>query len=264
MDESKDSGGPSSARDRVSEPDCVKGDAIQLEAPRVTGHPLEAIKARSEDRRMQAALYAALAAAQGEFKPIAKNRTVRIASAKGSYTFRYADLEAILTATRPAMAKNGLALVQTLESMNDGSSLLTTQIVHKDGGRIMSEVKLPRYDNGDPKSFGGLVTYYRRYAACPMLGVSADDDLDENGEAAQSQEEAEAAELRSLLAAARVSAAGGLKKYQEFWDGTSAADKKLLVSHHAGLKKQAAEADKAAKAEAAAATDASGEAGSAS
>jgi hypothetical protein len=210
---------------------------------------------------MQAALYAALAAAQGEFKPIAKNRTVRITSSKGSYTFRYADLEAILTATRPAMAKNGLALVQTLESVPDGGTLLITQLVHKDGGRVISEVRLPRYDNGDPKSFGGLVTYYRRYAACPMLGVSADDDLDDNGEPAQDAEAADAAELRSLLQAARVSATGGLKKYQEFWDSTSAADKKLLVSHHAGLKKQAVEADKAAKA---AATDASGEAGSAS
>jgi len=215
---------------------------------------------------MQAALYGALALAQGEFKSIAKNRTVRIASAKGSYTFRYADLEAILSACRPALAKNGLALVQTLESVPDGGTLLLTEIVHKDGGRIMSEVKLPRYDNGDPKSFGGLVTYYRRYAACPMLGVSADDDLDENGEAAQSQEEAEATELRSMLQSARVAAAGGLKKHQEFWDSTSAADKKLLVSHHAGLKKQAVEADKAAKKDepAAPATDASGEAGSAS
>lgn len=213
---------------------------------------------------MQAALYGALALAQGEFKPIAKNRTVKIQSAKGSYTFRYADLEAIMTATRPALAKNGLALVQTLESVQDGGTLLITQLVHKDGGRIMSEVKLPRYDNGDPKSFGGLVTYYRRYAACPMLGVSADDDLDENGEPAQSQEDAAASELRGLLASARVAATGGLKKYQEFWDATSPENKKLLVSHHAGLKKQAAEADKAAKAEAAAATDASGEAGSAS
>lgn len=214
---------------------------------------------------MQAALYGALALAQGEFKAIAKNRTVKIQSAKGSYTFRYADLEAIMTATRPALAKNGLALVQTLESVSDGGTLLITQLVHKDGGRIISEVKLPRYDNGDPKSFGGLVTYYRRYAACPMLGVSADDDLDENGEPAQTQEDAEAAELRSLLAAARTSAAGGIKQYQAFWDGTSAADKKLLVSHHAGLKKQAAEADKAAKAsEPAPSTDASGEAGSAS
>jgi hypothetical protein len=218
---------------------------------------------------MQSALYGALALAQGEFKAIAKNRTVKIASAKGSYTFRYADLEAIMTATRPALAKNGLAVVQTLESVQDGGTLLITQLVHKDGGRIMSEVKLPRYDNGDPKSFGGLVTYYRRYAVCPMLGVSADDDLDENGEASQSQEDAEATELRGMLQTARKAAANGLKAYEKFWGDTSPADKKLLVSHHAGLKKQAAEADKAAKAKAPeepapAETDASGEAGSAS
>lgn len=131
-----------------------------------------------------AALMAALAKAQGEFKPIEKNRTVQIATRTGgSYTFRYADLEEILSKTRPALAANGLAMIQTIEHGQQGP-VLSCKLMHAAGGVVTSEVMIPsaRDMAGDPKAFGAAITYYRRYMVTAMLGVAADDDLDEDGQ----------------------------------------------------------------------------------
>ena len=134
-----------------------------------------------------AALMAALAKAQGEFKPIEKNRNVTIPTkAGGSYKFRYADLEEIIAKTRPALSANGLALIQTIEHGQNGP-LLSCKLMHAAGGMVSSETLIPsaREMAGDPKAFGAAITYYRRYMVTAMLGVAADDDLDEDGQEMQ-------------------------------------------------------------------------------
>jgi len=138
------------------------------------------------DTTHQAALFAALAKAQGAFQPIEKNRSVEIAmKTGGKYRFRYADLEEILAKTRPALSANGLALVQCVEQTQAGP-LLTCRLLHADGGSLLSEVQLPAArDLGDPKAFGAAITYHRRYLVTAMLGVAADDDLDEDGQEMQ-------------------------------------------------------------------------------
>jgi hypothetical protein len=131
-----------------------------------------------------AALMAALAKAQGEFKPIEKNREVEIImKSGGKYRFRYADLEEIIAKTRPALSANGLSMIQTIEHSQAGQ-LLTCKLMHAGGGIITSELPIPsaREFGGDPKSFGALISYHRRYMVTSMLGVAADDDLDEDGQ----------------------------------------------------------------------------------
>lgn len=133
-----------------------------------------------------AGLMAALAKAQGEFKPIEKNREVEILmKSGGKYRFRYADLEEIIAKTRPALSANGLAMIQTIEHSQAGQ-LLTCKLMHAGGGIITSELPIPsaREFGGDPKSFGALISYHRRYMVTSMLGVAADDDLDEDGQGA--------------------------------------------------------------------------------
>lgn len=135
------------------------------------------------DNKM-AALYAALSKAQGEFAPLAKNRTVTIKTKQGySYEFRYADLEAVLAATRPALAANGLAVIQRIAPVA-GSNVnhLITTLVHADGGHIESAVNLPAENYGDIKNFGAAISYLRRYAYTALVCVAADDDLDEDGQ----------------------------------------------------------------------------------
>ena len=131
-----------------------------------------------------AALMAALAKAQGEFNAIEKNREVTITTKSGySYKFRYADLEEIITKTRPALAFNGLSMIQTVEHGQQGP-LLTCKLMHAGGGIITSEVLIPsaRDMAADPKAFGAAITYFRRYMVTAMLGVAADDDLDADGQ----------------------------------------------------------------------------------
>lgn len=124
-----------------------------------------------------AKLACALAKAQGAFNAIAKNRTVKIQTReKGAYTFSYADLEAIIAATRPALSANGLSLVQPII----GDKLYTI-LTHESGEQIESWMSLPQMHAADPKSFGALVSYLRRYGQQSMLNVAADDDVDEDG-----------------------------------------------------------------------------------
>lgn len=133
-----------------------------------------------------ASLYAALAKAQGEFAPLAKNRTVTIKTKQGySYEFRYADLEAVLAATRPALAANGLAVIQRIAPVA-GSNVnhLITTLVHADGGHIESAINLPAEQYGDIKNLGAAISYLRRYAYTALVCVAADDDLDEDGQEA--------------------------------------------------------------------------------
>lgn len=126
-----------------------------------------------------APLYAALAKAQGAFGAIVKNRNVTITmKSGGSYRFRYADLEEILSKTRAGLCANGLSLMQLVTQ--DGQVLrIITTLAHASGATIVSNIQIPKPIDGDIKSLGALISYWRRYVVAPLLGVAADDDLDE-------------------------------------------------------------------------------------
>ena len=117
-----------------------------------------------------AALNAALAKAQGEFPPIVKDKTV----STRSYGFSYASLDTILAACRPALAKNGLAIVQQLE--HNGQPSLRTELRHADGGVVSSSFPLGSWES--IQQLGSLITYQRRYAITALLGIAAEEDDD--------------------------------------------------------------------------------------
>lgn len=134
--------------------------------------------------KQMAALYCALAAAQGGFESIVKNRSVKIEIKDdqrrkvGEYVFRYADLEEVTAKTRPALSKNGLATIQPIGHSAKGGTALFMQLVHQDGGMLISEWPLASQAN-DIKALGAKISYLRRYLKTSMLDVAADDDLDE-------------------------------------------------------------------------------------
>lgn len=133
------------------------------------------------------ALYAALAKAQATFQPIVKNREVMITmKSGGKYKFRYADIDEITAKTRPALSANGLSILQPIQSdPATGATWIDTMLTHAEGGVITSRVDIkPAASYSDPKEFGATVTYVRRYAVTALLGVAADDDLDESGRGA--------------------------------------------------------------------------------
>jgi len=124
----------------------------------------------------------ALAKAQGEFPKIAKNK---IADLKGiskrtgkeySMKYSYADIADVLAALLPVLSKHNIALIQPTE-IDDRGMTIHTRIVHS-SGQWMGSVYPVCAINGDHQIMGSAITYARRYAACSLIGVAADDDLD--------------------------------------------------------------------------------------
>lgn len=136
-----------------------------------------------------AALAAALAAAQKSFAPIPKDREVKVTTRTGgTYTFRYATMDAILSATMPALAEQGLAISQGLSSWGEQYAVETT--LYHSSGEWISNVT-PMYVSGrqgtDGKVYppgnqelGSAQTYARRYGVSALLCITADEDDDGN------------------------------------------------------------------------------------
>ena len=115
-----------------------------------------------------AALFAALALAQGEIENATK------ASTNPHFKSRYADLAEVLNTVRPVLSKHGLAIVQSTESNGEMVSV-TTAIVHKEGGHISSTAScVPA--KWDGQGVGAATTYLRRYGLAAMCAIAQEDD----------------------------------------------------------------------------------------
>jgi hypothetical protein len=112
-------------------------------------------------------LLTALVAAKATFKPIPKDKV------NPFHKSRYASLDAVLGAVEPSLLTNGLTLSHTVDS-----GRLITRLYHTSGDFLESSFNLP--DLSDPQKLGSVISYYRRYAVCGLLSVTADEDDDGN------------------------------------------------------------------------------------
>lgn len=143
----------------------------------ITPTPVTTVEVASTTERK--AFLTAFAKAQGGFLPIEKNRSVTIKPREGApYHFKFADLQEIQNKTRPALSANGLSTGFLTEHEPEGVWLVLL-LSHAEGFERKS-ITFVKY-TPDPKTFGGMLSYMRRYLLQSMLDVSADDDLDENG-----------------------------------------------------------------------------------
>lgn len=124
-------------------------------------------------------LAAALAAAQGAFGPVPRDRTVSVSTRTGgAYTFKYAPLDTILGAVRQPLSANGFALSQDIIA-NGRRDYVRTTLYHTSGQWISNQV--PVFASGDgAQAYGSGLTYARRYGVTLLLGIVADDDDDGN------------------------------------------------------------------------------------
>lgn len=130
-----------------------------------------------------AQLATALAAAQGAFPVIPKDRTVTVKMRSGGqYTFAYAPLDTVIEKTRKPLAENGLAILQGVVSDEKGAEYVRTMLVHGSGEWMENETPLftAAADNASQGYASGM-TYARRYGYNSMLCLAADDDDDGNG-----------------------------------------------------------------------------------
>lgn len=115
----------------------------------------------------------AMAKVQSEIEDPTKNKR---ADAGGRGSYRYADLPTVLDVVRPALSRNGFALMQ-LPCELEGQTALTTLLVHASGDWLETTVYL-RAVKADPQGIGSALTYARRYAILAVCGIAADDDDD--------------------------------------------------------------------------------------
>lgn len=124
----------------------------------------------------------ALAAAQMEFPSVKKG------SENPYYNSKYADLSAIIGATQPLLAKNGLVIIQSpVVKLDEQKAGVITTLAHKSGEWISDECILPatmekrdKTIRFDAQSVGSAITYARRYSYQSMIGVAAEIDDDGN------------------------------------------------------------------------------------
>jgi hypothetical protein len=130
------------------------------------------------------AFAAALAQFQADLPPIEKRQTATIASAKGRFQYRYADLADIQRAIGPKLASCGLSITFDTEDHNDRLDVICT--VHHIAGHSQSSrfpVPVDREARMNAaQQVGAALTYGRRYALTAALGiVTADEDTDAQG-----------------------------------------------------------------------------------
>lgn len=119
-------------------------------------------------------LIGALAKARKEFKPVIKD------SANPFFKSKYADLSAVIEATKEGLSANGLAVLQPPAfERSTGTVEVLTLLAHTSGEWIKSILHMP-INKTDAQGVGSAITYGRRYAYSAVLNVASEEDDDGN------------------------------------------------------------------------------------
>lgn len=152
----------------------------------------------------------ALAAAQGEYKPVSFNRE------NPFFKSGYADLDAIIKSVRGALAAHGLSFIQLLCQDENDKTYLHSKILHESGQWIESRSPIRVPDQVKIQEYGSIISYHKRYAASALLGVSVSaDPSDDDGEAAVEEIRTTAKEKRTINTPYKPTVEG-YKKINEF------------------------------------------------
>ncbi len=113
------------------------------------------------------------------FSALAKSQSQMHAALKSSdnpfFKSKYADFGGIVEASRPALTSNGLAVVQRIVVLPDGTEALHSILGHSSGQYIDSTMRIKPTKN-DVQSLGSYITYLKRYAYAALVGVITEDD----------------------------------------------------------------------------------------
>ena len=123
-------------------------------------------------------LYTALAKAQAEME------TASLNAQNPFFKNRYADLAQIVKASRPALTKHGLCVLQQILAQDDGNTILVTILAHSSGQSIESRMRIVP-PKTDVQTLGSYITYLRRYSYAALVGIVTGDE-DDDGEGAVS------------------------------------------------------------------------------
>lgn len=148
----------------------------------------EAQSAKNADARgaldyPDAALYAALAAAQAEMPAVTPDKL------NPHFKSKFVSLDHLIAKTRPVLNKHGLAIVQLPRRGADGQPELRTRITHVAGGSLVEDAPLLP-GKQDMQGLGAAITYMRRFAWASACGIVSETDDDGESIASHTRQEA--------------------------------------------------------------------------
>lgn len=114
-------------------------------------------------------LATALSKAQSEMHGAKKDST------NPFFKSKYADLTACWEACRESLTKNGLSLVQSTKTTENGGTILVTALLHSSGEWISGEFPV-RPDKEGLQALGAALSYSRRYTLSSLIGIVQEDD----------------------------------------------------------------------------------------
>lgn len=123
--------------------------------------------------------FGAMAMAQSKFGNIERTLKAKINSRKGegsSFGYEYAPLDEVLNAVRPALAGEGISVMQ-FPLTRQGSVLVRTVLGHKSGKYLWNDCAVQSV-SAAPQDVGSAITYARRYGLQSITGVFPDSDDD--------------------------------------------------------------------------------------
>lgn len=126
-------------------------------------------------------LATALCKAQAEIMPALKD------SANPFFKSKYADLESVWNACRDPLTKNGLCVMQSINTIENQMVLMTT-LAHSSGQFIRSMAPII-VTKMEPQAVGSAISYFRRYSLAALVGVVQSDDDGELAQQRSSQKE---------------------------------------------------------------------------
>lgn len=93
---------------------------------------------------------------------------------------KYATLDGMITAIRPALAKCGLSFIQNNIEDQTGRIGVYTMLFHSSGENITFDPVYIPLDRKTAQGIGSALTYSRRYSLGTALGIATDEDDDGN------------------------------------------------------------------------------------
>lgn len=106
------------------------------------------------------------------------------------YDSKFASLTSIVKASRPALTKHGISIMQLPSFTEAGNPILETIIAHSSGEWIQADVKL-LLAKQDSQGLLSAITYTKRGVMAAAVGVVADEDIDGNDTIADSKPKSE-------------------------------------------------------------------------
>lgn len=94
---------------------------------------------------------------------------------------RFSTLAAVLNAVRKPLAKQGIALLQSV-AIAENRVAVTTSLIHASGEWMRETMSFPMPGNPNVQQAGSTVTYLRRYSALSLCAIVGDPHEDDDGD----------------------------------------------------------------------------------